>query len=57
MKLANDSKDNKKRQNRSEIYTLVGFKVDDSISIRQAIQNPIQEKLLSEVKREKVNRR
>jgi hypothetical protein len=36
---------------------LVGFKVDDSMSIRQAIQNPIQEKLLSEVKREKVNRR
>jgi len=38
-------------------YTpIVGFKVDNSISIRQAIQNPIQEKLLSEVKREKVNR-
>jgi hypothetical protein len=34
---------------------LVGFKVVDSMSIRQAIQNPIQEKLLSEVKCEKVN--
>ena len=35
---------------------LVGFKVKDLISIRQAIQNWIQEKLLSEVKHEKVNR-
>ena len=37
------------------VSTIVGFKVDNSMSIRQAIQNPIQEKLLSEVKREKVN--
>ena len=36
---------------------IVGFKVDDLISIRQAIQNLIQEKFLSEVKREKVNHR
>jgi hypothetical protein len=35
---------------------IIGFKVDYSISIRQAIQNPIREKLLSEVKHEKVNR-
>jgi hypothetical protein len=27
-----------------------------AISVRQAIQNPIQEKLLSEVKHEKVNK-
>jgi hypothetical protein len=37
-------------------YALVGFKVDDSMSIRQVIQNPIQERVLSDVKREKLNR-
>jgi len=36
---------------------LVGFKVNNSILIQQAIQNLIQEKLLSEVKCEKVSRR
>jgi hypothetical protein len=34
---------------------LVGFKVNDSMSIQQVIQNPIQVKLLSAVKREKLN--
>jgi hypothetical protein len=37
------------------LSTIAGFKVDDLILIWQAIQNPIQEKLLSEVKHEKVN--
>jgi hypothetical protein len=35
--------------------SLVGFKVNDSMSIQQVIQNPIQVKLLSAVKREKLN--
>jgi hypothetical protein len=35
---------------------IVGFKVDDLMSIWQVIQDPIQERVLSDMKREKLNR-
>jgi hypothetical protein len=34
---------------------IVGFKVNNSMLIQQVIQNPIQVRLLSAVKREKLN--